>query len=479
MDSNPDRAPLWLVAIATLLGAWLTWIGHGLEPQWWAAWLAPLPLLAIAARMKWPTAALAAFIAFAGGGLSWWSYLHDGVGVPLAVCVIAIATPALGYLLVVLLFRALALRGRFLAAALSVPTLSTTLAWLSALQSPHGTFGNVAYTQMDALPVIQIAAVTGLWGVGFLVWCASGAIAAATLPGLAPRQRASVLVLGTGVITLGLGYGAWRLNDSAGDAQSVRVGLVSIGGMEDSEADAGDADRQRTLAAYVNEMEQLARDGATVVVAPESALLLHAHAVPALADLSTRHGVRLLIGAEDHSALPTKRNAALVFEPGGHPPASYFKHRLIPGFEDRYAPGDTRTVLSGEPPIGVAICKDLDFTETARAYGQRGTRLLLVPAWDFDADAWMHARMAVLRGVEGGFAVARTARDGLLTLSDDRGRVVAQASSVGNRGPTRLLADITPGQSGTPYARYGDLLPWSCLTIVLALLALLAFRRKP
>jgi apolipoprotein N-acyltransferase len=51
--------------------------------------------------------------------------------------------------------------------------------------------------------------------------------------------------------------------------------------------------------------------------------------------------------------------------------------------------------------------------------------LLLVPTWDFNLDRWLHARMAVLRAVENGFALARSARNGLFTLSDNRGRILA------------------------------------------------------
>jgi hypothetical protein len=54
----------------------------------------------------------------------------------------------------------------------------------------------------------------------------------------------------------------------------------------------------------------------------------------------------------------------------------------------------------------------MDFQSTllsdAFAGAFRGSlTLMLVPAWDFNADGWLHARMAVLRGVEGGYAIVR------------------------------------------------------------------------
>ena len=47
----------------------------------------------------------------------------------------------------------------------------------------------------------------------------------------------------------------------------------------------------------------------------------------------------------------------------------------------------------------------------------------------FDADGWLHARMAMLRGVENGFSIARAPRHGILTVSDTRGHVLAERST--------------------------------------------------
>src|SRR5690606_19427956 len=213
-------------------------------------------------------------------------------------------------------------------------------------------------------------------------------------------------------------------------------------------------------------------------VMPESALLVRSHAIAPLQSLADRHDLRIVIGAEDHADPARKRNAALVFDPGAPMPATYHKRHLIPGLEDRYTPGDTRTMLGGSPATGVSICKDLDFTATARDHAVRGTQLLLVPAWDFDVDAWLHGRMAVMRGVEGGFAIARAARDGDLTLSDDRGRVLAEVSAVDADGPVALVADLPLRATRTPYRRWGDAFGAACLLLA-GLLAAGALPGRP
>lgn len=476
MDSGTDRPPRFAAPLAVAATALCWWFGTGLHPLWWLAWLAPLPVLSYAARAGARRTALATFLAFALGNANSWHYLHDVVRLPPAVGLSVVFVPTLLMLPPVLLWRALLRRGHPFAAMFSLPLAATGLSWLSAAASPHGTFGNIAYTQLDALPVVQIAAVAGLWGVGFIVWLLPSSLAVAIAPGANGRKRLGAAAAGIAIIALSLGYGALRLHDDAADAR-IRVGLVSVGTSDQAQADLETPEGQRMLAAYLAEMEKLATQGARLIVAPESALLVRAHAIARLQDLSTRRGVRILIGVEDHSDLPRKRNAALVFEPASRAPASYYKRHLIPGFEDRYTPGEADAVLAGTPRIGMAICKDLDFTATGRAHGLLGTRLLLVPAWDFGEDAWLHGRMAILRGVENGFAMARSARDGDLTLSDDHGRVLAQASAVGTGNAVSLLGELPLRATRTPYARWGDAFGALCLCAAAALALSLLIRR--
>ncbi len=77
----------------------------------------------------------------------------------------------------------------------------------------------------------------------------------------------------------------------------------------------------------------------------------------------------------------------------------------IPGLEQGYRRGDAIGLVAGAPvPSGVAICKDLDFVPLGRAHARAEVGLLLVPAWDFENDGWLHSRMAMMRSVEGGYA---------------------------------------------------------------------------
>jgi apolipoprotein N-acyltransferase len=110
----------------------------------------------------------------------------------------------------------------------------------------------------------------------------------------------------------------------------------------------------------------------------------------------------------------------------------------------------------------------MDFPLLSRQYSRDGVGLLLVPAWDFADDAWLHGRMAVARGVESGFSIARAAKEGLLTVTDDRGRVLAERNS--KSAPfTTLVADVPIRHTTTIYARLGDWFAWLNILMLLSL----------
>ena len=462
MASRLDRfaLPAWLAATALAALGW--WFGSGVHPLWWLTWLAPLPVLWLAPRVRSRWAALAGFAAYAIGGINQWEYLHGYIGLPVVAIIQAIGTPALMLALCVLLLRRLLLRGHTLAATLALPVVWVAVEYINNLISPHGTFFNVSYTQLDALPVIQIAAVTGIWGIGFLVLLLPATVAVQTAPQASKRGRVMAAAIAAVLIVATLAYGSWRLQEPA--ATTIRVGLVSL-----QEPARSAAALQTRDAHYVDAINRLADAGARIVLTPETSFASDDAHLPAFAQLANRRKLTVGIGIDSMSDPRAERNMLMVFQPGAMSPATYNKHHLLVGFE-QYVPGDSYTMLEGMPRIGLAICKDMDFHDISHAYAARHAQLLLVPASDFTIDGWLHSRMAILRGVESGFAIARAAHSGRLTLSDNRGRVLAEASS--EKHNAELVGELPLRETHTLYARWGDWFAWLDLAGLIALLGL-------
>jgi apolipoprotein N-acyltransferase len=89
----------------------------------------------------------------------------------------------------VLLFRMGVVRGKLWQAALVFPAFWASAEFAIAVLSIHGTFGNISYSQMNSLPILQIASVTGVWGISFTIFLfASTRLLRCSCPLLARRS---------------------------------------------------------------------------------------------------------------------------------------------------------------------------------------------------------------------------------------------------------------------------------------------------
>jgi len=442
---------MWTL-LAVAVSAFAYYVSTGLGGFRPAVWIAPAPVLVVAFRSPRRWAALAAFAAYFLGSLNLFTYFARIT--PVVLVVVFLAIPALVFAGVVLWARFAALRLPPWAAALAFAVAWTSYEFLLSLVSPHGTALSLAYTQTGFLPVLQIASVTGLWGITFLVTLVPSAIAVAwsrrSLSALAPAVLTACVVLT---------YGALRLQTPPQPAV-VRVGLAA------TDQGIGAAFRTEDPAvalavahAYANRVARLAAQGAQVIVLPEKFVGVtpaDSDAIERVFSEAARAAHVTLIAGFNRFSLKPPRNTAAVFGPGGLLLLEYDKHHMLPGPETGYQIG-TAPGLFPAPGAqwGVAICKDMDFPAWSRGYSRRGVRILAVPAWDFVVDARLHSRMAVVRGVEEGFAIARTAQNGNLTFSDAYGRILAEAPSY--TVPDALLVrNIAAGPGPTIYTRFGN-----------------------
>lgn len=78
-------------------------------------------------------------------------------------------------------------------------------------------------------------------------------------------------------------------------------------------------------------------------------------------------------------------------------------------------------------------------------------------------DRWLRARAAALWGLENGFTVVHSSRDGVLSVSDRYGRFGGAIPSDSAPVATLLVAaPLAPG-APTPYALLGDWFGWLCV----------------
>lgn len=235
----------------------------------------------------------------------------------------------------------------------------------------------------------------------------------------------------------------------------------------------------RVIDAYTAQIEKLRGEHVQLVVLPENISLISSEwrdqAEAKLAAAADVTGATV-VGGFNMFIDGARRNVAWAFAPRHQTPITYEKRQLVPGFESSvFTPGPGPRVLPGG--IGLEICFDMDFQRMIRRDGAATRpRLFAVSASEIGthgawsnpaaaADAWFHARNALLRSVENGVPMARSALHGLLTLNDRYGRIVAETRTNGEF--TTLIGDLpldVPG-GATLYDRIGDAFGWLCLLL--------------
>jgi apolipoprotein N-acyltransferase len=255
---------LWGTGSAILSGA-VTALATSLEPYWWAAWLAPIPLLIAAFRLSygetWLWVAIATLIGLAGRA----SYDVMFLGLAGEAVVALVSVVAVG--VVVTLTRAMVQRRQLLLAVFFYPAAMAGLDTVVAAVSPHGTAASLADSQMKFLPAIQIAALAGTAGIVFTIALFAALVAIAWHCWTEPRRRWSVYGVPTLVVITILGYGVSRLAHGE-DIRMVPVGLAVSDAASPAPHGAVDPS-DRSWTEYAPTIRALSGEGAKIVIWPE------------------------------------------------------------------------------------------------------------------------------------------------------------------------------------------------------------------
>lgn len=446
-----------------------------------AAWIGPVLLVRFLRRQPFWRGLLLAFLAGLPVWLLQWSGVFRLHGAELLVTA---AVLSLIGLVPYALDRWLAPRlGQW--GVLVLPSALVGLEFGFTLVSDYGSWGSLAYSQVNLLPLVQAASLVGMWAMTFLIgWAASTANLVWQAPGEPRRWTAAV---GAFVVVLAAlaGFGLNRLGAPAPKSPVIKAASV-----------AAQYDNNRnydlSLAPAIEDhlfaqSEQAARAGAQLVVWPEDSFFLPAADEPALIargqQLARRLGLRLGMsyGVTDLRSSPYYRNTSVLIGPDGGLLWRYDKRYAVPGHEARYmAPGRYLNpfVDTSWGRIGGAICFDGDHHDVISRFGEQKAALAILPSDDWPAVVDLHARMVRMRAVEQGVPILRPTMNGRSLALDAHGRILASLGPDA-ANPKVMSVAIPLGAIPTLYARIGDAFAWACLG-ALGLLAIVGLtRRRP
>jgi apolipoprotein N-acyltransferase len=433
--------------LAALLSAVLLYLSLGLNDLWFLTGFALVPILWLAyANVPIWQLTVAAVSAWLAGQV----YAFQCYGSVSPLLILSGLLPLTVLFPLALIFARLTQRRASVFAVLfAFPACWTALEYLYGLVAPNGSYGSLAYSQMSAPLLIQSASLLGMYSITFLICLFANTIAMALHESL---RSISLLALGMSICALDVAFGFMRLSRPQSTA-------VTVGAFVDESAiltayrnDTPDS-ALNVSAAYASAIRQAAAQGVRFAVTPEGGIVTpresRAAILAPLSSVAQQTGVQIIVGVYERA-----RPADLAFAlQADSAPRRYSKRHLVPFLETELTPGRSSGWLGDGRAM--EICKDMDYPRTIRGDAKYDIRLMGVPAGDFGKDAWLHARMAIMRGVENGFAIVRAANEGLLTVSDSEGRLIAQKSAASS-GMTVLIAAVPLGPGATLYTRIGD-----------------------
>jgi apolipoprotein N-acyltransferase len=432
----------------------------GVYNCWFLTWLAPIPLFIYTLEATMASVVFASVITYFIG-FSSSIFAYSNTIIPVSLLVYGNITNAILFTILLILFRYMAFQKKHWAWSFVFASGWTAFEFITSQHSPAGTFDSIAYTQVFNLPVIQIASVTGIWGITFLLMLVPASMALSWYYRKNSKLCLKTIVAPISILILTLLFGLYRLNVPV-QGPSVKIGMASINmSLEELRSRGQQQEAEKIISRYIHCIDLLSRSGAEVILLPEKIIALNLKEQPKLLQLladAARNNQITLIAALDAQDDSKQYNSAYLFSPRGEIALTYDKQHLLPFSEGSYTPGQELSIraLEDKGIWGIAICKDMDFEEPSRGYSQRGINLLFVPALDFKADALLHARIAIMRGVEGNYAVARAAQWGLLSLSSNKGNIIDMASNDTEKSDVLLIGEVKLDQGKSIYGRLGN-----------------------
>jgi apolipoprotein N-acyltransferase len=394
----------------------------------------------------------------------------------------------------------------------------------------------VGTSQFQLTPLIQIASVTGVYGVSFLVvWASLSLFSAGRMFFARPNSRFAwqpEIFLPLFIVAGLFALGEIKLTGQPPPASTLRITLIQPSVPQnliwDESANSNRFQQLLTLTdnALTNKTDLL--------IWPEAALPEFDDAsYAAITNIVRTHHLWMIFNADDR---PTENsgdfNAAFLFDPDGNCPAIYHKRKLVifgeyiplvrwlpfvkwfTPIEGGYEAGDRPAIFSirnsgdrsNEPRIisignfgssaasshqivnaAPLICFEDMFPQTARASVNRDTDFLVNltnDGWFGEgAEQWQQAAAAIFRAVENGVPLVRCCNNGVTCWIDAHGvvRQIFKDKTGGIYGVGAMNFELPlPDEKPAPtfYNRHGDWFGWSCLVITLALLSGKIFQRK-
>ncbi len=389
---------------------------------------------------------------------------------------------------------------------LFTPFLWVALEYLRSFLLTGFPWANLGYSQYLNLPFIQMADVTGTYGLSFVILLVN-----VTLFWILRQWPKRVFpfkeALVTAILLLGLLiYGYVKMGNV--DRQMIqnpplKIGLVQ--GDIDQSIKWDEAFQLETLNIYEKLSLRVAEDKPDLIIWPETATPFFFQDAkeyqPLVLDIPKKTNAFLLFGSPSYKIEKGKvkhYNSAYLVSPSGEIVGKYDKIHLVPFGE--YVPMQDLLFFIGslgegigdfksgkeiynfslpQSKFGVLICFEIIFPDLCRKFVKKGANFLVTitnDAWFGRTSApYQHFSMAAFRAVENRVFVARAANTGITGIVDPKGKIQKEGGIFEREAMDGM---IRLSNRKTFYTLHGDVFAWACSAFSIFLLAYALFQKR-
>jgi apolipoprotein N-acyltransferase len=378
-------------------------------------------------------------------------------------------------------------------------------------------------SQFRMLLVVQIASLTGVYGISFLaVWFSAALACAVVVLARNPANRWAWLgevIFPLLVLYAVLMFGVHKLSVPPNEGRTLKMALIQPSIPQTLIWDRNENTNRFRELIKLSELALATKPD--LLVWPEAATPNYLRfdpdlTYPAVTNLVLKHHVWLILGADDAAPHEPPRhtndydvfNSSFLVGPDGELHAIYRKQQLVvfgeyiplvkwlpflrwlTPIEDGFTEG-THPVPFVMPSLGaetsVLICFEDAFPHLVRHSVTENTDFLLNLTNDGwfgkSAQQWQQAAMSVFRAVENGLPLVRCTNNGLTCWVDALGRLFPAYFGAAQDiyGTGFKIFEVPLRRRGAPatfYNRHGDLFGWACVGIAGMLAMYIWFRDR-
>ena len=476
MNSNRQSYLLLVIGTALMLFSNGRWIIP------YATWLSPIFFLRFMRLQKPLKGFLLVALAMASVNMIiWWKIIPAPPGVYFFTTGLMMQTFALCFLG----DRLLATRMKGILSTLVFPVIWCSIEYLSSLNSTKASWTSLAYTQSGNLPLMQLTALTGIWGVSFLITWFASVVNWMWAQNFEWKKFKKEAITFASIAAATFLFGTIRINLPASPTRSIRTASIIQARNITEDLKTCKWTDAKGLNEYHNEVEnnllektqQAAHAGAKMILWQECAgtipkndeknFIERARAVAAQEKI---YLFMSLWSVPDDFPKHLVENKMVIIDMDGQIRSMYVKNNPVPGAEP-IVQGATPMPILTTPygKIAAAICYDGDFPNFIRTAGKNRTEIMFLPANDWKAIDPIHTNMAITRAIENGFSLVHPAGQGLSAATDNRGRVISSLDYF-KTDEQVMYADVPIQHAFTLYPQIGDLFAWLCVAALVTVL---------